>query len=858
MKKSRFRTGSSRGAVSCCFRNWLIAAALLATCLILPPGLARAEDALDRPISLSIPANMSLEDALIEWGVKSGMAVMMNTAVTQNKITAGIHGTFPAGRALTLLLKGSGLSYAENGSRIQIVTTGSMVPMMDRGGPLREESSDDRGVPGTETSSSDTSKPDNRPDKIQEVVVTAEKREERLVDTPQSVSVLSSGDIEQLAAVRFTDFATTVPGLSFTTVGAGNNQLTLRGVSTGTNNNPTVGIYVDDVPYGSSTSFAFGGRLALDVGLFDVDRIEVLRGPQGTLYGASTMGGLIKYVSKQPDETSFQGDVRAGVSDTFGGGGVNYNVSASVNVPLISDTLAMRATAFESHDAGYYDNIALNQPRVDRSDTYGGRLDVLLTPVDRLTVQLSGFVQDIFRGGQATADYTLGGAPQYGDLSQYRPSAEPFDQRFWLTSAKLNYDMGPTSLTSISSYQSVRTALNTDVSGTFVPFFAEAGFGTYGAVGIPDLFITDKFTQEVRLASSGAHRVDWLVGAFYTREVSRYYESFSTEDTALQPVPNDLYTLTSPTFYEEYAGFGDVTVHVTTKFDLTGGLRYSRNSQVFTQAGTGAFGVNIPPVNSGQNIVTYLADAKYHLGANSTAYFRYATGYRPGGPNYTITDPTTGKPDAPTTFQPDTLKSYEVGYKAQTDDHRFDVDVAVYDINWTNIQVLTTVDNFGVVENASGGATVRGAELGLTSRPVKGLMLGGAFAYQDAHMRQESALLGAASGERLPDVPRFTAALNGDYEFSGGLRPAVGATARYMTLRTTSFNGSQLVPQYDLPAFASFDLRGSIWLKSISAQLYLHNLLNKRGQVSSYWSGANEQVALIQPRTLGLTVTGHF
>ena len=148
---------------------------------------------------------------------------------------------------------------------------------------------------------------------LEEVVVTAQKFEQKLSETPLSVTAISARNLEVLGATQFRDFASTVPSLTFTTSGVGSTQVNLRGITTGNNISPTVGIYVDEVPYGSSTPFASGAQLALDVGLFDVSRIEILRGPQGTLYGASTMGGLLKYVSVLPDVSAFGATARAGV-----------------------------------------------------------------------------------------------------------------------------------------------------------------------------------------------------------------------------------------------------------------------------------------------------------------------------------------------------------------------------------------------------------------------------------------------------------------------------------------------------------------------------------------------------------------
>ena len=195
---------------------------------------------------------------------------------------------------------------------------------------------------------------------LEEIVVTAQKQEQKLSETPLSVTALSSTDLTALAATQFRDFANTVPGLGFTSEGVGSTQINLRGITSGGSVSPTVGIYVDEVPYGSSTAFAGAAGLALDVGLFDLNRVEVLRGPQGTLYGASTMGGLLKYVTTAPDLQKFGGKARAGLSATDDGD-INYDVASAVNLPFGSDKAAARLSGFYSHDGGYVDSLGLDE-----------------------------------------------------------------------------------------------------------------------------------------------------------------------------------------------------------------------------------------------------------------------------------------------------------------------------------------------------------------------------------------------------------------------------------------------------------------------------------------------------------------
>ncbi len=695
---------------------------------------------------------------------------------------------------------------------------------------------------------------------LEEVVVTAQKRTERLIDTPQSVSVVSSADLAKLGAVQFSDFANTVPGLNFFTAGAGYTQISLRGVTAGFDSGSTVAVYVDEVPYGSSSDFANGAQTALDVGLFSLDRIEVLRGPQGTLYGASSMGGLIKYVTKQPDTSRFGGDAQAGVSGTEYGG-VNYNVAAAVNFPVLSDKIAVRASGFESHDGGYVDNIALGQKDANRSDIYGGRLDVLFTPTEALTIRVGGFLQDISRDGESTVNYTFAGVPAYGKLDQYHPFAEPFDQKFRLVSSTVTYDFGPTTLTSISSYQTNHTQVFYDVTAYYAPALSAYGLGDYSAVGDPLDLTTKKFTQEVRLASNGTKRLEWVVGGFYTHESSGNTQSFVAKNLAGQFGTYDLFFDAEPSTYKEIAGFGDLTYHLTSAFDVSGGLRYSRNDQVFDTHQSGLFGTSDLSNSSSETNVTYLANARYHFSDNATGYLRYATGYHPGGPNFVGRDPSTGLPLGPETFKAEKLRSYEAGFKAETADRRFSVDVDGYYIDWTDVQVAAGA---GIIVNAP-GAHIWGSELALTARPTSSFTATGAFAYQNARTSEADTDLGAAKGERLPNVPRFTAALNGDYEFShAGLRPTIGAALRYVSDRTAAFDNAIQNPsvtflQYRLPAYTAVDLRTGIALSSVNLQLYVRNVFDERGQLSAItYRGPQPWVAVLQPRTIGISATTSF
>ena len=268
-----------------------------------------------------------------------------------------------------------------------------------------------------------------------------------------------------------------------------------------------------------------------------------------------------------------------------------------------------------------------------------------------------------------------------------------------------------------------------------------------------------------------------------------------------------------------------------------------------------------PTRESTEHVFTYLANARYHVTDNSTMYVRYATGYRPGGPNFVLNDPATGLPVGPPTFQADRLRSYEAGFKAQTDDQRFAMDVAAYYIDWNNIHIAVAKNSFSGIENA-GGATVRGAELTLTARPVRDLTLTGAFAWQDAKLSQDAPDLGAQNGDNLPNVPRFTAAVSGDYTVPVAMwLPTVGATVKRVTERNASFDHSLAFAQYRLPAYTTVDLRAGKMFGAVNLMFYVHNLFDERGELSAfsaYSAPGDTKVSILQPRTVGLTATTRF
>lgn len=364
------------------------------------------------------------------------------------------------------------------------------------------------------------------------------------------------------------------------------------------------------------------------------------------------------------------------------------------------------------------------------------------------------------------------------------------------------------------------------------------------------------------MASAAGHVFEWQIGAFYTHERSISDQAINGYGATLQPLNLGLGIADVPTLYREYAFFGDATWHITDKLDVTGGVRYAHNNQTFEQLGSGLLIASSPLASSHEGVTTYLANARYRFSRNVMAYARFATGYRPGGPNFLARNPVTGELLAPPTFKSDTLKSYEGGVKAETADHSFAVDASVYYIDWNNIQILSAVNGISAFLNA-GGAHIKGSELTLTARPDRRFTATGVFAYNDGYLTGADAGLGARKGERLPNTAHFTATATVDYVLvDNALKPSVGASVRYVGKRTASFDASAGIPQYRLPDYVSTDLRAGLTLGPVEAQLYVHNLFDVRGQLSAYTIlsslGGPAEVTILQPRTVGVSGAVRF
>jgi outer membrane receptor protein involved in Fe transport len=725
---------------------------------------------------------------------------------------------------------------------------------------------------------------------LEEVIVTAQKRQEVLQDVPQSITVITSATFERQQANNLQDYLALVPGLSLEASTRGVSRITLRGINTG-GVASTVGVYVDEVPFGSSSGLANGAILAGDFDTFDMTRLEVLRGPQGTLYGASSLGGVLKFVTNPPQTESFEGKAQLNVEDVSGGD-LSYSGSSFVNIPM-SDRFALRATGYYRHDGGFIDSLgnnpipslldpnvnivqgSLNEENFNELDTYGGRISALFNASDAFSLRLTALLQNIATEGSDTIEQdrvTL--KPLYAERAASPYHHEPTDIEYRVYSATVDWDFGPVSLMSSTSYSNFKENLQRDFDLQLAPvvtfFFGDAVDRPLGVM-LRQTTGTDKFTQELRLSSPESETLEWMVGGYYTKEKSRIdpQDFFATEagtDRLAADVPM-LIEVFLRSQYEEYAGFANLTWHIAPRFDLTFGGRESHNQQfadqLIDQTTLGGTRDAPPRATSSEDVFTYSVAPRFELSDDVSIYARMATGYRPGGPNVLPADAPEG---TPRTYDSDRLKSYEAGIKGSWLDNRVSLDFAAYYLDWDHIQLFALVNDTGI--NANGGTAVsKGLELTAAAVPMEGLTVRLNGAYTDAYLTEDTdPIVGGLDGDQLPFVPKLSLNLDLDYEWPvlSNASAYVGASVRSIRDQVGDFDirnpdGSRR----GIPSYEVIDLRTGLIGQRWSLELYVKNLDDELGRTSLFGAPGtlpNDALAsgVIRPRTIGLSATFGF
>ena len=738
----------------------------------------------------------------------------------------------------------------------------------------------------------------NRADssELSTVVVTATRRSETLQQVPMAISALTNDDIERQHLQNFADYAATVPGLNAVTAGPGRTELSIRGIASGSGQAvASVGTYVDDTPYGSSSAYAVGAALTPDVDPADLERVEVLRGPQGTLYGAGALGGVVRFITTPPDTQSAYGRLQVG-GNAVSGGGTGFDVHGMVNLPL-APNLAVRANVYDTTTPGFIDDAGQGKKDVNETKVKGGRASALWTPTEQTSLQLTALVQNLSSLGTpsvALDPTTL--KPVYGDLQQRQASLEgiggnALDAQYRLYNATLKADFGWAKLTSSTSYSTIDALINVDATSLLNLTSFKAPNGHPLSTLEQEPVSQSKATQEFRLESPDSQPVTWLGGLFFTHEIGNVVQNIPTADyytgqIVASPLGNPVEGTIQPSSYLGYAVYGSATWHATDRFDVEAGLRYSHDKQHYTEYLFGSTALGLPPVptvqvdnHSSDSSTTFSLTPQWHINDNTMLYARVASGFLPGGPNVVVI----GTPNVPPTFSPTELTDYEVGLKSTLMDGHLLVDLSAYHINWTKIPLLTFASGFTFLESG-GQAKSNGLEAAIAFAPMRGLKLSLNAAYNKAALTKDAPFpSNGRSGDPLPYAAKFNFGLNGDYDFTigNGWRAYVGASYQHVGSRSTDFAFSYpvaggpppLPTSPTIPGYNTVGLRAGVSEGPWSVDLYVKNLTNERGivQASSFQNyvpvaGATNPITgklednatIITPRLIGISVSRNF
>ncbi|HET6565721.1 MAG TPA: TonB-dependent receptor, partial [Xanthomonadales bacterium] len=622
------------------------------------------------------------------------------------------------------------------------------------------------------------------------------------------------------------------------------------------------------------TAYATGSTLTPDIDPFDLQRVEVLKGPQGTLYGAGAVGGLLRYVTTPPNPEKFYGAFTVG-ANTVNEGDNGWEGRAAFNAP-ISESSALRFSVFNKQEAGWIDNPINGANDVNDARTMGGRLAFGWDINDAWSLQLWGLTQDFHAGGLGVEDVVAPGLqPLYGELehSSFVPEVQNIEMD--VLNATLKGDIGDFSLVSSTTFETVNAETHVDQSRSF-------GFLLGLILGIPNLgaetvqFIdTERWAEEIRVSSLAFDdKLRYELGIFYTKENSSNSlppnDIFLTPSATPFPLGIPLADALIEIDYKEYSFFGNASYSITDKFEVLAGLRFSKDDQHYLQDYKRSLLTAIPILinqDVSNDKTTYLLNASYKFTEEQNLYARVATGYRPGGPSAL---PPNVVPGGRTSFDPDTLTSYEIGYKASLLDGRASIETAVFTTDWEDIQIQTSAQTpagtFQYFVNG-GTATSKGAELTFTFLPIEGLTLRATGGYTNAELTEDVSLVGGLDGDRLPFVPEWTGSFVANYLFTLGSRAAwAGGSVNYIGERVSNF--SQRFNAFDVPSYTTINLNTGMELGQFDLNLYVKNLGDERGvtfmnNVGLQFPGLNPLgnpyvQGLIQPRTIGAEVTWNF
>lgn len=689
---------------------------------------------------------------------------------------------------------------------------------------------------------------------VQEVIVTATKRSESVQHIPSSITALPEAFLKGSGSQQVEDIVRAVPGFAYTENSTGQAVLSMRGIQTSgafSNLQSPVAIYNDEVPVLDPYSPWEVPQLQL----FDVNRVEALKGPQGTLFGAGSLSGALRVISNKPNLTHFDAATEETV-ETTERGAASYQTNLMANIPLVDNKLAVRVVGYYDSLGGWVNNTTLKERNVNRAQVYGGRAEIEWAPTDNLN-----FLATISNEKTEPHDspYVPYGSSNYTASNAVRNFNNDSTTIYNLTGT---YTMPWATFTSVTSYLKRDAFSQIDFTGKSTRIT-----GLTGPSPLIDTFNSGDFFQEVRLASSADHPYKWLIGGFFQN-----YHNIGIETIAQPGVSGLGYTtnyLEADTFTPkivDQAVFGEASYDILPNLTATAGARYTSYS---VSAGTayGIYGTTLfdgPPGSFSRpakySAVTPKFSLSYTVSPTIMFYALADEGYRVGEANLVpLTDPFTGQA-IPPSYKPDQLWNYEIGAKTAFWNHRLVVDADIYYIDWNSIQLQQVTGGGFVYTNNAGKARSEGVELQVTAKPVSSLEVGGSLSYNDAKLLSILPGVSATVGDQLPGSAKLNTYIYGQY--SHQLANDVGLTIRM----DYSYTGKEYayVNNYNNPSalnygdYSTVGAQAGLSFNRYEVQLFVRNLTNSRGRISARLLYPDPVEILQTPRTVGLTFRAHL
>ena len=602
--------------------------------------------------------------------------------------------------------------------------------------------------------------------RLEEIIVTATKREENMQDLPQSIQAFGTEDIKTLGFSNMREYKKAIPSLSTVQNSPGRSEVVFRGVSTGSGEWRTdsgTAVYLGDIPMTSATQ-------AVDPRLVDIQRVEALPGPQGTLFGSSSQSGALRIIPNMPDHSSAYGEVNTGVS-TINKGDKSHYVEAYANTPIIEDKLSIRTVVFDSKDGGYIDNVFGtnifsdddNSDVVEKDfnewDQKGARVTALWSVNDSWDVSLMVMQQDQHSKGDWLSDP---GAPGLDDLEIVRFHKDDRRDKWWISALNLTGDIGFAELSVTSSYldREITYEFDSNVDGQ-IRAQSVITYGTYIYYNVlydtgfqPETSVNDqtaeRHTHEIRLSSLGDSRLKWMVGAFYEKTEDYWDYTFSRienlDSTAFGaywglayetylPNTDDWYTEEYNSKTEQTAVFGEMSYGLTDKLTATIGARwfeYERDRTEFKEWPRGnPYDTDIYEGDDSDTLYKFAVN--YDISDDQMIYALYSEGFRLGGSN-SKKNPASRMPDR---YENDSLVNKEVGLKSQWLDNRLQLNASFYTMEWDDIQRgITDPDDWSANATVNmGDAELSGAEITATFIVSERLSVDASYSTNDSELQ---------------------------------------------------------------------------------------------------------------------------